>query len=689
MKEMNDNYGSFLVDSHITQHDEAHLSKLTADSFVSAMKRTGSDSAIVYSACHNGNYYYPERTGRLHKGLKGRDHFGETVALLRKEGILPRAYCTVVYQREIARSNPQWRVLQVDGTQSYRRSWHLCPNAKGYVEYACNHLKEVCAYDIEAIFIDMTFWPGVCVCANCREKYHLETGGEIPTVVDWNDPKWVRYHRARERWLADFAHALTDACKSVKPDIAVGHQFGVVLLGWMYGQSHRLSTANDIPSGDFYGGRHQHRLGAKVLAAYEKKLPFEWMTSRCVNLWDHTSTKSDEEMVASCASTLANGGTYLLIDAINPDGSLEPKFYDRMETIGQLLEPFRKKLAELRPKLFADTAIYFSTNANIRRDHNGQTLREVMNPANNMLAVNDLKPVQEAMGAAMALNRARMPYRVVTDGTTDFSGLKTIIMNDISVLTAPEVDRLRKFVADGGTLIATGLTSYQDIDGNTTGDFAMKDVFGVSFTGKFSRQWNYVAMPAGEFISNDAAGPLVKATTAKRIAPVNEPLFDYMDLDHFASYHSNPPGRNTDFDALTINQFGRGKCLYLFSSLMIKHNHAQQTFAADLFRQHVPSQIVHECNAPQSVEVTILKGTRKPAFLLCFVNYQDEAPTIPVHDLTITFSLPGSASVKSGTLVSNNQKIEITSQNGKLTLKLPRLDVVEMVQIDVASDQPQ
>ena len=53
------------------------------------------------------------------------------------------------------------------------------------------------------------------------------------------------------------------------------------------------------------------------------------MTSRGVSLRDHTSAKSDEELLLSTITTLANGGAYLLIDAINPDGTLEEQPKDR------------------------------------------------------------------------------------------------------------------------------------------------------------------------------------------------------------------------------------------------------------------------------------------------------------------------------------------------------------------------
>jgi hypothetical protein len=683
MSELQHNYASFLVDSHITDHDDSFLSRLDPEQFVQMVKQTGADSVMVYACCHNGNCYYPTRVGRMHRNLKGRDFFGETIRLLRKEGIAPRAYYTVVYMRRAARENPSWRVCQIDGAQSYRRSWYCCPNSAEYRAFAKAHIQEISAYDIASIFIDMTFWPGICFCHNCRARFLSECRREIPQVIDWNDPNWVQFQRSRERWLSEFAHEMTAAAKSAKRDIAVAHQFAPILLGWMYGQSHALSLANDVPSGDFYGGKHQQRFGTKVLAAFAKELPFEFMTSRCVTLYDHTSTKSDDELVRSCATTLANGGTYLLIDAINPDGTLEPHFYQRMKRLAEQIRPFKQRLAQLRPRLQADTGLYFSTHSHRRRDHNGVSLREVMNPINNMLAASDLKALQEVLGTSIVLNRAKTPYRVLTDQTTDLAGLKTIIANDVSFMSAAEVERLRRFVHDGSTLIATGMTSQHDLDGQTSGDFALKDVFGVTFTGQFSKHWNYLATEAGERVSNDVPAPLVNATTASVLARAAEPMFDRDDLEHFASYHSNPPDKPGPHAALTVNKFGRGTCVYLYSSLLAKQQEAQQAFGESLLRRFAPSSIIAATNAPPCVEITLLRAAREPVYLLCFVNFQEEAPNVPVHEISVSVRLPCGGRPKACRSVATGRAVSFERRDEHVAISVPRVDMMEMIEIEV------
>ena len=683
MSEIHGAYSRILVDCHITEGHESFLSRFDPAAYVAAIKRAGVDSAMVYACCHNGNCHYPTRVGHMHRNLKGRDIFGETVRLLRRENILPQAYYTVVYHRHSAIHNPDWRITLADGRQADRRARFSCPNSRGYRAFVSDQVREIAAYDLDGMFVDMTFWPGICICDHCRSRYARESGREIPMTIDWGDPQWVQFQRSRERWLAEFAHEITSAIKNIKPEMAVTHQFAPVLLGWMFGQSTELNQASDTASGDFYGGKRQHRLGAKVLAAFTKTLPYEFMTSRCVTLYDHTSTKSDEELICSAATTLANGGAYLLIDAINPDGTLEKPFYDRLHDVVNALRPFKEKVADLRPVAEADTGLYFSMASQVRRSHSGLGIREITGLANNMLASSDLTPLRELLGTSVVLNHCHAPYRVLTDRTEDFAGLKRIIVNDAAYLSADEARRLREFVRGGGTLIVTGLTSLYDLGGSSTGDFALGDVMGVRFTGNFTAEWNYLVGAEGEKVSCNVPAPLVEATTAQVLARVAQPLFDPDDVEHFASFHSNPPHEPSHHVALSVNRFGKGQCVYLYSSLLAMQQEAQQAFGERLLRRLAPSTIVLQTNAPKSVEITLLRSTTRPStFLLCLANVQDELPNIPISSLSVTIRLPGAARPTACHAVSDGRTLVPTISGQDLTLEVPRLETIEMIEID-------
>jgi hypothetical protein len=192
---------------------------------------------------------------------------------------------------------------------------------------------------------------------------------------------------------------------------------------------------------------------------------------------------------------------------------------------------------------------------------------------------------------------------------------------------------------------------------------------------------SYLALSEHDLVSWDQPAPLVKATSATSLAKVAQPLFPPGDEARYASIHSDPPGPITEYDGLTVNRFGKGTSVYLYSSLLASQQYAQQSFGEDLFRKHAASDLDVSCSAPSCVELTVLKATTANSYLLCFVNYQDELPNIPVRDLTATVKLPGAIVPTSCRTVSNGQAIDCQLKDGRLTVELPALDTLEMIEV--------
>ncbi|MFA6294385.1 MAG: alpha-amylase family protein, partial [Victivallales bacterium] len=535
-------YSRILIDNHISEDDPGSMAKFDPAKYVAMVKKAGIESSMVYAVCHNGNSYYPTKVGHMHSNLKGRDIFGETVKLLRKEGIIPVAYYTSIFHNNSAKTHPEWRITDVKGNQHGGRYWWSCPNNDEYVVFTLAQIGEVISYDVDGIFNDMTFWPVVCMCTNCRKKYLEETGREIPLNIDWRSKDWVDFQRFREKSMAYFTQKITAFIKS-KKDISVTHQTSTVMHGWAYSYTLGIAVACDYTSGDFYGGKYQHVLGAKVLAGISKNMPYEFMTSRCVNLRDHTSMKSEAELTAEASVTLAKAGAYFFIDAINPDGTLENEVYERLGRVSKKLAPFTETVKRHVPDIVADKALYYSSSAYV--DENAITNIMTSTPSGN-------PAVEELSGTSVFLTRAHIPFRVISSETKNLDGLNAVVMNNIMYTTKGENDRIRKFVKDGGTLIATGMTSLYEPDGTTTGDFGLADVFGVSYSGKKSKRFHYLSFTDRHWlISSYASAPLVKAGKAKLLANIVEPLFD-PDDEKYASIHSNPPRKATDYAGPTV-----------------------------------------------------------------------------------------------------------------------------------------
>jgi hypothetical protein len=677
-------YTRLLIDNHITEDDPSFMTMFEPADYVVMVKRAGIDAAMVYACCHNGNCYYPTKVGHMHKNLHGRDLFGEVVSLLRQVRITPIAYYTTIYHNQSAITHPEWRMQDITGAQHDKRYWWSCPNSDGYREFVKAQISEIIAYDVDGIFIDMTFWPVVCYCPNCRTKYQHETGREIPVTLDWRDPEWVRFQRFRERTLVSFTSELNNCIKTQR-DITVTFQSSLIIQGYMMGQTNGIADSSDYTSGDFYGGKYQHILGTKVLSAATKNHPYEFMTSRCVNLNDHTSMKSEAELRCEAATTLANGGAAFFIDAINPDGTLETSVYERLGKVSTSLAPFVEKLKIYQPILTASTGIYFSMVSHIDEKMNGTPIKLMVD---NPWQYSMTPPVEEMTGVSTILTQMHHPYRVVRDDAK-LSEISSLVVNDARFMTQDEADRLRIFVRNGGILIATGLTSLLDITGTIQQDFQLADVFGVSYSRQMSKRVNYLHMVEdimphniSGVISSHKPNPLVRATTAKVLAYLAEPMFEPDDPQHWASIHSNPPGRTTDYAALTENQYGNGKCIYLASSILSVNQDAQKSFGMWLLDRYLIPGAVISTNAPPCVEITILKSTTKNAYLVGFVNYQRESPNVPVRDLSAQIRLPRQIQPISIQHVSDSKQLAIHQTGDEINIKIPSLDIIEMIIIE-------
>jgi len=251
-------------------------------------------------------------------------------------------------------------------------------------------------------------------------------------------------------------------------------------------------------------------------------------------------------------------------------------------------------------------------------------------------------------------------------------------------MATEEVDKVREFVSNGGTLIATGLTSLMCPDGTTTGNFALSDVFGVSYAGGLSRRINYLVLPGDyNYISCDRPAPFVRLTGAEMLAELGEPLFDPDDPWHYASIHSNPPGRLSGYVGLSVNTYGKGRCIYLAPSVLALQQDAQQTFGAWMLHEHTPARLITRTTAPAVVEITVLRSTTADTFFVGLVNYQKELPNLPVYGIEIDLSLSDRVP-KACVSTSSGKALPFKFADGIIQFKVPSLETFELAEVILA-----
>lgn len=639
-------YRRILADMHIEDWDERFLSQLNPLGYVELLKKSKAKSAMVYANSHVGYCYWPTKTGRMHRGIKGRDVLGEIIGLCHREGMEVTVYYSLLYNNWAYEQHPEWRIVDVEGKTSREKPGRsgrygvCCPNSPGYRSFVQGQIEELCqSYSFEGIFFDMTFWLGVCYCANCRRRYREETGKDPPMIIDWDDPSWVRFQTKREEWLAEFAAFATSTVKRHKPETAVEHQSSTTVAPWTYGASHLLADHCDYVAGDFYGDALQQSFICKLFYNLTPNMPFEFHTSICYpGLADHTTTKPRELLERRVFLTLAHNGAFLMIDAVDPVGTFDEGRYSMIGEIYKEVSGYEKYLGG---QLCQDIAVYFSFDSKMDFAYKGRKPEE--------WGVK-LPHLEAALGAAQALRTNHIPFGIITrKNLKDLAHYRVVILPNVLRLSDEEADAVREYVAVGGSVYASKFTLKSKL----------REMLNANFMGETAEKFTYVAPTSeGKWLLPGITEehPLsipdsqVKAGFSSKegvMATITLPYTDPEDPSKFASIHSNPPGPRTEQPALVLQKYGRGRVIW--SSASIEANAVQslkhRTVFANIIRSLVQEPLSFEASAPGCVEIIQFHKPEEKAYVISLVNSQSDVgePSIPVHDIPMKVKVRGKA----------------------------------------------
>jgi hypothetical protein len=673
-------YRRNLVDMHIDDWDESFLSRLDPKTYVELLKKAQVQSAMVYANSHVGYCYWPSKTGEMHRGIGGRDVFGQITALCHKEGMDVVAYYTLIYNNWAYGHDPSWRIVDVKGRGSRERSGRAarygvcCPNSPGHRDFVERQLRELCtSYEFEGIFLDMTFWPAVCYCSWCRERFAREVDGEIPTTIDWRDPRWLTFQKKREEWLVEFAAFATGTVKSCNPDISVEHQSSVYTQNWMFGTTLGLAPHNDYLGGDFYGGFAQQSFICKLYDSVTPNKPAEFMTSRCYpGLVDHTTLKSKEMLELHTYLALAHNAAFLFIDAIDPAGTLNPKVY---ETMGQIFDKSKHYEPYLGGSMCQDVGVYFSLDSKMDFADNGKQV-----DAGGWRVPH----LDAALGATRTLRENHIPFGVISkNNLEDTSAYQVIVLPNLLMMSEEEVEGIRRFVADGGSLYASGSASPTLLNG----------VFGISLEGETPERVTYIApTPKGRaLVMTDVDPnypltvfqPQAKARASNRdevLATLTLPYTDPADVTKLASIHSDPPGVTTDYAAVIYRPHGKGRVMWVSAPLETAEPAPHRKVFAQMVRELASRPFSFEAEAPAAVEVTVFNQPDKKRYLINLVNAQEQLPPIPVFDAVVRVRTQDRKVVRAA-LLPDEEPLPFTAKGEYAEIVVPRLDIFSMLML--------
>jgi hypothetical protein len=427
--------------------------------------------------------YYPSKLPYHYRAkfLAERDLYGELTRAAHEDGlaVLARMDSNRAHE-DFYQAHPDW--FAVDGNGNPYRAGDLyisCIDGPYYDTYLPRVLEEIIEWEKPEGFTDNS-WSGlgrneICYCRYSRLRFREATGLELPLRPDWDDytyQRWIEwsYDRRVEIWELNN--------KTVKDSAGSDCLWLGMLGGDLVSQGERFRDVRricrisemvmlDDQSRSVEIGFHENsEMGKRLhdLLGWEKIIP-ESMATYQRSPTFRKSAATPEESRLWMVSGFAGG--------IQPwwhhVGAYQ---WDRRQfqieiPVYQWYAKNQEFLTKRQP--VAAVGVVYSQKNN---DYYGRDQA-------------DERVSRPYYGIIQALVHNRIPYLPIHIDELDrhFSSISALLLPNLAALSEIQCHTIRRFVNQGGSLLATGETSLYDEWGERKDDFTLSDLFKAHFTG--------------------------------------------------------------------------------------------------------------------------------------------------------------------------------------------------------------
>ncbi len=423
--------------------------------------------------------YYPSKFPLQHQAefLNGRDLYGELCNAAREDGLVVLARMDSNRTSEdFFQAHPDWFARDVKGNP-YRAAdkYVTCVNSAYYEEYIPDVMREIIDRSKPEGLTDNS-WSGlgrdsICYCENCARKFRDYAATAIPGAKDWSSPvyrKWIAWNYERRLEIWDLNNRVTKAAGGPNC-LWIGMNSGSIPS-----QSRSFRDCKKIwERADILMLDHQ----ARGSAGFQENAD-AGKTIHGIMGWD--------KLIPESMAMYQAGGRTSFRLASKPTADAHLWMF---EGFAGGIQPWWHHIGAYHE----DKRMYATAEPVMRwyKANERYMLNRV--PAANVGMVwsqdntdfyghDDAEGLVEApyRGFQQALLRARIPYVPVhIDKVAESTSLKVLILPNIACMSDAQAAGIRAFVQRGGALIATGVTSLYDEQGNPRLDFALADLFGA------------------------------------------------------------------------------------------------------------------------------------------------------------------------------------------------------------------
>ena len=398
------------------------------------------------------------------------------------ESLSPDAEAT---PHTMAKDHPDWLQVGMDGKPNVfvggggrvfwvapgEESAWLCP-ASGYVDYFNARVARLARTALDGLWGDVPLLSdivGVWPCTNgaCNAKFKADTGLDVPTVADWDDPRFTRWVAWRHRLIWELEQRIVESAKRARPD------FEIII---------------ETVTMDYSGGTVQGLDGAY---ADDGRIYRVWEVDAVSDATAMRGASNDDWLSMAVMMKHARGASaprpaWAFCYGLEPDDAeltmglaiaagcspYETKIPQMSTSVGSA---HRKRLfewLERHPQLLfsrpASTAavMYSSTSRDVLDRAAGVALYTSTNPADDLWwtsededAATESEYVADYRGFCKMLFESHVPFEVLTTAHVtqeSLSALTFIVAPSPASLAQPVIDSLVRWVEENGTLVLTG-----------------------------------------------------------------------------------------------------------------------------------------------------------------------------------------------------------------------------------------
>lgn len=469
--------------------------------------------------------------------------------------------------------------------------------------------------------------------------------------------------------MVDFVRFVKAYTNSVMPEVTVEFNYAAVIgSDWLGGSTEGINAESEFSGGDLYNDLYSHSFACKYYYGASKNQPFEYMTCRCdKNLREHTVTKPQKSLEHEILLTAAHHGASLIIDAIDPLGTLDKRVYERVGNAFSRQIPFEPYMD--KGAMYAEVAVYFDSKTMFCEDGGEKYNRSC------------------AVEAVRSLVEGHIPVAVISNGNFgDLSKYQMIIAPALQDFDNDEPLKFIDYVKNGGTLYLSGASDSR----------LMKEFFGARVVGKTygDTPFKHVQTGARVYISpkKEYEGylgeftaeyplpltyylPILEGAEGEIKATIALPYADPDNNKCFASIHSCPPWQSTDFPAYIERKYGKGKVIWIAAEIEYDRREAFR----DVFKGIVNANVTkkYECNAGKAIEAVIFEDSERTLLSLCDLEYDETKSSTG-----ITFSVKTQKPPKSFLDIGKASTVEFCFDE-KAELCTAKLSVDDFVMFEI------